>query len=173
MLSYATASTVVNWTGYCPSFFFALSRSLFVDDYFDDNVIRKWSVNDIMKAAAAFNDDEEKNNPFVFSTALSYSWYRFSHWKMYPFGKLFHMEPIFFSPIKNSRFSTSELAVIRKINLPNFPDFRLLNLWLESNDKQKRNKSISHNWQLHYFGTRKSRANKNWSYSIFESENLL
>lgn len=48
--------------------FFALSRSLFVDDYFDDNVIRKWSVNDIMKAAAAFNDDEEKNNPFVFSS---------------------------------------------------------------------------------------------------------
>lgn len=79
----------------------------------------------------------------------------------------------FFQSNKNSRFSTSELAVIRKINLPNFPDFRLLNLWLESNDKQKRNKSISHNWQLHYFGTRKIRANKNWSYGIFESENLL
>lgn len=173
MLSYATASTVVNWTGYCPSFFFcslslSFRRRLFWRQR-DQKVISEWHY----ESGGGVQRRQREKQPICIQHCFKLQLISFFSLKDVSVWQIVSHGTHFFQSNKNSRFSTSELAVIRKINLPNFPDFRLLNLWLESNDKQKRNKSISHNWQLHYFGTRKSRANKNWSYSIFESENLL
>lgn len=160
MLSYATASTVVNWL--LPIAFFSLSL---VDDYFDDNVIRKWSVNDIMKAVAAaatattFND-EKKNNPFVFTANDCFklhSWYLLLFIRLYihryrvfaavclrriRLAYMVRTRPIFrqipsFCPCCNGTLDF-RTQIIRKNNLPNswlsgLPTFWLVICLHESN----------------------------------------